>query len=183
MNTVISFFKRGGKKHAFEDTVTPHINLLYRQAYQYTGTPHDAEDLVQELLVDLYQKQDQLNKIESIKGWLLRCLYNRFIDNYRKTKNHPKFDDIHDSDNKENLADTACPATEYWHGQIIAGLKSLSNEQQMVISLHDIEGYTLLEISHIMKIPLGTLKSHLHRGRQSMKKKFKLQPFDDDSRL
>lgn len=183
MNQVISFFKRRNGNNSFEELVAPYMDILFRQAYQYTGTEHDAEDLVQELLIELYQKQDKMLAVKSLKAWLMRCLYHRFIDSYRKKKSTPRFEDIHDTQTESKLANVDSPEKDYWHTQVIEGLDSLSNEQRMVICLHDLEGNTIAEISEIMNLPIGTLKSHLHRGRLSMKQKFDMQPFKERARL
>jgi RNA polymerase sigma-70 factor (ECF subfamily) len=113
----------------------------------------------------------------------MRCLYNRFVDNYRKNKSTPHFDNIHDEQTANKLANHDSPENSYWHKQVLDSLSMLSKEQRMVICLHDIEGRTLKELSDIMKIPLGTLKSHLFRGRRTLQEKFKLQPFDACERL
>ncbi|MBN1377743.1 MAG: sigma-70 family RNA polymerase sigma factor [Gammaproteobacteria bacterium] len=159
------------------------MNSLFKQAYQYTGNTQDAEDLLQDLLVELYQKQDKLHTAKSLRAWLMRCLYNRFVDGYRKKKSAPNFDSLHDEYLANKLPNDDSPETSYWHKQVLAGLSLLSREQRMVVCLHDIEGHTLAELSDIMKIPLGTLKSHLFRGRRILQDRFKLQPFDDCVRL
>ncbi len=183
MNQVISFFKRQNNEISFEELLAPHMDRLFKQAFQYTGNTQDAEDLLQELLVELYQKQGKLRSVTSLRAWLMRCLYNRFVDNYRKKQQTPGFDNIDDEHTANKLSIYDSPENSYWHKQVLEGLLLLSKEQRMVISLHDIEGHTLTELSDIMDIPLGTLKSHLHRGRRILQKKFKLQPFDDCARL
>ncbi len=183
MSQVVSLFRRRGNEQSFEELVAPHMDALFKQAYHYTGSTHDAEDLLQDFLAELYQKQNKLRAVKSLRAWLMRYLYNRFIDSYRKRKNLPNLDSVHDEQMANTLANDDSPENSYWHQQVLDGLATLSNEQRMVISLHDIEGYTLTELSEIMKIPLGTLKSHLHRGRRVLQKRFNLQPFDDTARL
>lgn len=179
MSKVISFFRRQkSSQEQFQILVGPYMDLMYGQAYKYTGSAHAAEDLLQDLLVEIYQKLDKLAQIDSPKAWLMRCLYNRFVDSYRKHKAQPGFDDIHEPQTANSLPHQDCPETNYLHQQIVDGLELLSADQRMVISLHDIEGYTLVELSEIMSMPVGTLKSHLHRGRKLLQQKLKLQPFD-----
>ncbi len=183
MNQVISFFKRRRGNNSFEELVAPYIDILFRQAYQYTGKESDAEDLVQELLIELYQKQDKLLAANNLKAWLTRCLYHRFVDSYRKKKSQPSFADIEEQKYESKLPAIDSPDKDYWHHQVIDGLGSLSHEQRMVICLHDIEGHTIAEIATIMQLPIGTLKSHLHRGRATMKRKLDTQPFTKCERL
>ena len=183
MNKVISFFKKQKEDNSFETLLAPHMDLLYRQSYQYTGSTHNAEDLLQDLLIDLFQKQNQLKAAKSPRAWLTRCLYHRFIDGYRKQKSTPEFDDINDELISSKLLSPECPANAYWHKQVIAGLSLLSKDQRTTINLHDIEGFTLTEISEITEMPVGTLKSHLHRGRKMMQKHLNVQPYSNSHRL
>lgn len=183
MSKVISFFKsQKSSQEQFQLLVAPYMELMYGQAYKYTGSAHAAEDLLQDLLLELYQKQDKLAKVENPKAWLMRCLYNRFVDSYRKKKAQPGFDDIHDEQTSNRLAHRDCPETSYYHEQIVEGLELLSTEQRAVIGLHDLEGHTLAEISEALSMPVGTLKSHLHRGRKKLKEKLKLQPLEQPVR-
>lgn len=163
--------------------MAPYMDLLFKQAYQYTGSVQDAEDLLQELLVELYQKQDKMRSVSSLKAWLIRCLYNRFVDSYRKQKSTPYLSDIDDEQTANKVTNNDSPEANYWHRQVLEGLELLSEAQRMVICLHDIEGHTLTELSEIMDMPVGTLKSHLHRGRRALLEKFDLQPFEQCARL
>lgn len=182
MSKVISFFKRRHSvQDSFESLVSPHVNVLYKQAYKYLGSDHEAEDLVQEVLVEVYQKQDVLRESPSPAAWLSRCLYHRFIDRYRKKKSQPGTDDI-DADHIDVESHLDTPEESYRYRQILKSLDQLSANQRMVITLHDIEGYSLVELSEMMEIPVGTLKSHLHRGRKLLQKEYALQPFDDVAR-
>lgn len=178
MSKVISLFKR---RHAarddFETLVAPHISALYRQAWQYSRNEDEAEDLLQELLVDSYQRQEALRAAPVPGAWLSRCLYHRFVDRYRKTKALPRFEDIDVLTSSPVLGQHLSPEDQCWHEQLRRGLDALSAEQRMAITLHDIEGYTLNELSTTMDMPIGTLKSHLHRGRKVLQKRFASQPF------
>lgn len=182
MSKVISFFKRRhSTADSFEEMIAPHIDALYRQAYQYSRNEDEAEDLLQELLVETYQRQEQLRAAPVQRAWLSRSLYHRFVDRYRKTKALPQFDDI-DTPALQFPALGGSPETQCWQYQVRQELEMLSAEQRMVISLHDIEGYTLKEISESLDMPLGTLKSHLHRGRKVLQKRLDVHPFDEPAR-
>ncbi len=168
---------------SFESRLAPHLERLYKQAYQYTGTATDAEDLLQDLLLELYSSPKKLLDIENLPAWLNRCLYHRFIDRYRKEKRQPQLKSIDDSDLENELTSNSRPDHEYFHQQILSSLQLLSEQQRAVIIQHDINGYALPELAEMMDIPLGTLKSHLHRGRQKLKKCLSLQPLRQAYRL
>ena len=95
MSKVISFFKRRHKaQDSFETLIAPHLDTLYQQAYKYTGSEHEAEDLLQDVLVEVYQKCETLRVAPVRRAWLTRCMYCGFIDRYRKKKALPIFEDI-----------------------------------------------------------------------------------------
>ena len=170
--------------HPFTALIAPHMNALYAQAYHFVGNTADAEDLLQDVLLELYSKPVALATIKHLKAWLLRCLYHRFIDRYRKQQRTPEHDAVmvdavvidaeitalHEASHPAPLLVAADdPVQDYLHGQVLKGLQCLSPEQRAVISLHDIAGYTLVEVADMMTLPVGTLKSHLHRGRKALK--------------
>ncbi len=146
--------------------MSPHLSTLYKQAYQYVGNASDAEDLLQDLLVHLYSQQGSLTQVDNLPAWLNRCLYHRFIDKHRKLKRAPEFQEY-----EENtlIGSNTAGESSYYHRQILQCMSHLSRDQRAVVSMHDIEGYTLPELSNMMDIPVGTLKSHLHRGRRKLK--------------
>ncbi len=141
------------------------------------GSSHDAEDLIQDLFVELYPKTDLMNTIESLKPWLMRCLYHRFIDTYRKTKRQPLHVDIDDDTTELGLQSVDVAESAVVQSEIIALLDNLSAPQRAIVSLHDIEGYKLQEIATMLDQPLSTVKSHLRRARLLLKTSPQLQPF------
>ena len=160
---------RGTKPDNIERYIAPHLEHLYKRAYRFTDSAADAEDLMQDFLANICAKREDLKKIENLGGWLDRCLYHCFIDQYRKRERQPNLVDI------EELTPLEEPVIEDQHEylhlekKIMDSLKNLSDEQRLVTHLHDIEGYTLAEISEQLGKPVGTLKSQLHRARNKIK--------------
>ena len=75
---------RQSKSKRFEALVRPHLRALYSFAYRLTGSQHDAEDLVQDVVTKLVPKVDELERVEDLKPWLHRVTYRQFVDNIRK---------------------------------------------------------------------------------------------------
>ena len=188
---IISLLNNPGKR--FEALIRPHLRTLYRRAYRLTLCEHDAEELVQELLLKLYEKHNEqggIDKIENIQGWMMRILYHLYIDRWRRENRNP----VLQSENmtSENLYSIASsekgPLEEMTQLQIQQkihhALQSLNAEQQLLIVMHDMEGHSLPELSKKLDIPLGTLKSRLHRARKQMKEILHLvEPFEQQIRL
>lgn len=161
----------------FEVLVRPHLERLYRLAYRFTGTRADAEDLVQELCVRLFPKLESLERVDQPGPWLARALHNLFVDQLRRQARSPlepvaEVPDVEaEAPGPERLA-----MAEMDGERIEAAMAQLPPEQRAVIAWHDLEGYTLEELAESREVPLGTLKSRLHRARASLREKLR-EPF------
>jgi RNA polymerase sigma-70 factor (ECF subfamily) len=170
----------------FEAMVGPHLENLYRLAYRFTGSAEDAEDLVQSLLVKLIPQERRMAQVDQLAPWLARALYYQFVDQARHRAGSPL--DKTDGNAEETLgslvADEAQQPQELVEQQLTrqrigAALLRLPEEQRAIIAWHDIEGYTLEELAEQHGIPVGTLKSRLHRARARLRTLL-VQPFGPD---
>src|SRR5688572_30838406 len=86
--------KRAQQPHAdaaaeFDNLLREHVPALYRAAYRWTGAVDRAEDLVQELLVRLFPKLEELRGLDKIRPWALRVMYRIFVDRVRRERSSP----------------------------------------------------------------------------------------------
>jgi RNA polymerase sigma-70 factor (ECF subfamily) len=158
----------------FEELVHPHINYLYRLAFRFCGNQEDAEDLVQDLLIKLYPKRDELEKVEKLRPWMTTSLYRMFVDNFRKKARSPLelIDDetaFYDTTVSEDPTPDKTLAEDQRINQLQAAFNRLSENHRVLLTLHDIEGYRLVEIESMLSVPVGTLKSRIHRARARMR--------------
>jgi len=161
---------------AFEKLVQPHFDRLYRLAWRLAGQKAEAEDLFQELLIKAYGKLDDLVKIDAPGSWLCRMMYNLFIDERRRFARHRMHTVAEGelaSDGLAGLPGTQNPALDHERRERLlkldAALRQLSDQHRVVVLLHDTEGYKLTEIHDLTGIPVGTLKSSLHRARARLR--------------
>lgn len=158
-------------KDAFAALINPYLDKLYRLAYRLTSNVDDAQDLVQDVLLKLYGRRDELTSIREISPWLGRVLFNQFIDDKRRYGRQPikAIDTSADVEDHVDVANGAEPESSTEQHQtnrrLIAALARLSEEHRIVVLLHDAEGYKLNEIQELTGTSLGTLKSRLHRAR------------------
>ncbi len=168
------FSRQRSEKASFEELVTPHVEGLYRLAYHYTQNRCDAEDLVQDLLIKLFKRVDELREVDSLRPWLAKSLYHLFIDKTRQAKrqpiDHAESLESDDTNFSPHASRSSEPHREDDLRDIEYALAQLNEEQRQVIVLHDVESYTLGEVSLIYDIPIGTLKSRLHRARAQLRK-------------
>ena len=154
----------------------PHLERLYRLAWRLTGRKAEAEDLFQELLIRAYGKLDKLVNIDEPGSWLARVMYNLFIDERRRfarRRLHTVEEGELSGDGLAGLPGAEDPVHDVQRlerlERLDAALSQLSDEHRAIVLLHDTEGYKLSEIHELMNIPVGTVKSRLHRARARLR--------------
>ena len=158
----------------FEKLVSPHLSQLYRLAYQLTGQQDDAEDLVQDLLIKLYPRLDEMSLIDKLGPWMSQILYRLFVDQYRRQKRSPvdymgDEEIVYETYASEQAGPSETVNSELTRKFLNTALEKLSEEHRTVVLLHDVEGYDLQEISEIIDVPVGTIKSRLNRARTHLR--------------
>jgi RNA polymerase sigma factor (sigma-70 family) len=163
----------------FDRLMREHIPALYRSAYRWTGAVDQAEDLVQDLMTRLYPRLEELRNLDQIKPWAMRVMYRIFVDQLRRQRNSPVqfgLETVQAEDaegDRADLADAAEPDTlvdrQLAQDRIVAAWAQLSEDHRIVLSMHDIEEYSLAEIAAITAVPVGTLKSRVHRARARLR--------------
>ena len=192
MPPVLRFGRTRTAASKFEDLLRPQVEYLYRLAWRFTGSVADAEDLVQDLLLKLYPRTRELLDIERLRPWLAKVLYRQYIDFVRERARSPLVELAADSEGEDDPLDTL-PALKdgpedhaersRLRERILAALERLSPEQRAVVTMHDVEGYSLEELETILETPLGTLKSRLHRARQRLRALLPMEPFSAGERV
>lgn len=172
----------------FGTLLKPHLPKLYRLAYRLTNNTADAEDLLQDVLIKLFSRQDELTSIRDLAPWLGRVLYNQFIDDVRRYGRQPLKLVNADREVDDMTAQGADPESAAVQAntneQLRKALEKLSEDHRLVLVLHDVEGYTIKEIDELTGIGQGTLKSRLHRARQRLRELLKkVEPFSLQRRV
>jgi RNA polymerase sigma factor (sigma-70 family) len=165
----------------FAQLMRDHVPAFYRSAYRWTGAVDRAEDLVQQLLLRLYPRLPELRKLDQIRPWALRVMYRIFVDQLRRERSSPvQFgaDPLGDDDGAASEDEAwldpgpgpqELSEQELTQERVLRAWEQLGEEHRVVLAMHDIEDYTLPELAQIMEIPLGTLKSRLHRARARLR--------------
>ena len=162
---------------SFSAMIRPQLDPMYRFAYRLTGHREDAQDLVQDVLLKLHQRPEQLATVDALGGWLRRVVYNQYVDSrrrYAKSRFHLVRHAELSSDPDRAAAPQATPEEltegEFTIKRLREALSRLSDDHRLIINLHDVEGYTLAEIAEITGVSLGTLKSRRQRARERLQK-------------
>lgn len=162
--------------------MVPHMSLLYNFAIRTTGNADDAKDLLQDTFLKAYRFIDKYEKGTNAKAWLFRIMKNSFINDYRKSSRAPdqvNYDEIAEYYDlvREKTSDGNDLRQQVFDNllddEVVAAMESLTEEFRTIIILSDLEGLTYEEIAEILNIPLGTVRSRLHRARKVMQKKLR----------
>ncbi len=177
----------------FDRLMREHIPALFRSAYRWTGTVDQAEDLVQELLTRLYPRLDELRTLDRVKPWAMRVMYRLFVDQLRRQRASPVQFGLETAAADESDQELPCIDDELEpdmhverllvQERIAAAWTQLSEEHRIVLSMHDIEEYSLVEIAAITATPVGTLKSRIHRARAKLRALLERERLDQDVRV
>ncbi|MBI5730412.1 MAG: sigma-70 family RNA polymerase sigma factor [Ignavibacteriales bacterium] len=161
----------------FEKEAVPHLDVVYNFALRMTGDEDDADDLVQETYLKAFRFFDKFEKGTNCKAWLFRILKNSFINDYRKTTKEPNKVDYDDIQNfYENIKADEVETQHYEEDafsnllddEISKAISELPEDFRTVVILSDIEGFTYEEIADFVDIPVGTVRSRLHRARKML---------------
>jgi RNA polymerase sigma factor (sigma-70 family) len=173
-------YSEADKLHVFNDEFMPHINSMYNFAYRLTLDSDDANDLVQDTYLKAFRFIDSFERGTNAKAWLFRILKNSFINDYRKKSKEPAKVDYQDVETYYNSDDVDRQITpdlrveslqDMIGDEISNALNSLDVDFRTVIILCDLEGFKYDEMAKILDIPIGTVRSRLHRARNLLKDK------------
>ncbi|MCG6912418.1 sigma-70 family RNA polymerase sigma factor [bacterium BMS3Abin03] len=159
----------------FENATIPHKHALYNYALKIAANSDDASDLVQETYYKAYKSFHQFENGTNSKAWMFMILKNTFINNYRKQKREPvkvDYDEIEDvyesikSDQSNNNNLDLDFYSNLLDDELSEALSKLPSKMKDVFLLCDLEGYTYEEIAELVNVPIGTVRSRLHRARK-----------------
>lgn len=171
------------KYQIFDREFMPHISSMYNFAFRLTMDEDDANDLVQDTYLKAFRFISSFERGTNAKAWLFRILKNSFINDYRKKTKEPSkvdyqevegFYDSEEAAGTDQTTDLRVEMVQDMLGdEITVALNSLPVDFRTVIILCDVEGFTYEEMAKILDIPIGTVRSRLHRARQLLKEKLK----------
>ncbi|GAA1481826.1 hypothetical protein GCM10009624_22660 [Gordonia sinesedis] len=155
---------------SWDELVREHADRVYRLAYRLSGNQHDAEDLTQETFIRVFRSLHNYRP-GTFEGWLHRITTNLFLDMVRR-RNKIRMEALPEEYDRVP-SDTPDPEQIYadanLDGDLQAALDSLAPEFRAAVVLCDIEGLSYEEISATLGVKLGTVRSRIHRGRQTIR--------------
>lgn len=166
----------------FQQTMVPHMDVLLNYANYLTGDRESAEDLLQETYLKAYRFIDKFEEGTNAKAWLYRIMRNTYINDYRRVKRTPdviqydeqvspyqmnasvlgSVDELRERIDRETFGD-----------EIARAIGTLPEKFKSVVILRDVEDLPYEEIAEALRIPVGTVRSRLHRARAMLFEKLR----------
>ncbi|MCS7300112.1 MAG: sigma-70 family RNA polymerase sigma factor [Fimbriimonadales bacterium] len=167
---------------AFEQIMNLYADRLYNYILRMVGNPADAEDLLQEAFLRAYQGLPNFDGRASLSTWLYRIATNVCIDHQRKrgrrvqTVSYSAWEDTESETGEWEFPDVQTPnpleaALNRELQQVVEhAIASLSPKLKTVLLLYDVEDLSYEEIAHVLRIPIGTVKSRLNHARMQIQR-------------
>lgn len=170
---------KAGDIDSFEELIENYQLMAYNIAYKLLNNQEDAKDVTQEALIKVYKSIGKFRGDSNFSTWIYRIVYNSAIDFIRKQKKSNTYSidkelESEDGSYKRDIADDKyIPEKVYEEKEkkelVHKALNSLPDKYRGVLILRDIHYFSYDEISNITKVPVGTVKSRINRGRQKLK--------------
>jgi RNA polymerase sigma-70 factor, ECF subfamily len=168
----------------FETVLMPLLDAAFGLALHLTRNRSDAEDLVQDAVLRALRAYDSFQPGTNFKAWFFRILTNRFHDQYRKRRAQRTDLSLEDASDlyllvRSNQAGLDMKGDDPWLAalrhieteQIIAALQDLPEEYRVTAALYFVENFSYQEMADMLEIPIGTIRSRLHRARRMLQKR------------
>ncbi len=165
-------------QQAFTELVERYQSKVRNYLRQLTRDPSLADDLAQDTFIRAWDKMDSISSGGRFSAWLMKIAHNMFLQSYRKAKRYGRM--------MENLEHDTTVMTSAENSSISGEdsldmpkyLAILSDEERSVMLLYFVNDLTHSEISEVSGLPLGTVKSHIHRGKFKIREHFELKDAD-----
>ena len=153
---------------AFEAEAMPHVERLFRHAMWLERNRAEAEDLVQETLIQALQSFHRFTQGTNCRAWLITILQH-VRSNRRRKQSRVVIDSTLD-ERVTNVVPSVPPVPDHLTDEdMLQALQDIPAHHQVVILLCDVEDLTYKEIAAALEVPIGTVMSRLHRGRELLR--------------
>ncbi len=161
------------KEVSFKNDVLPLKDKLFRMALHITSNREEAEDIVQDTLMKLWNQRDEWSAIQNIETYIMTICRNLALDaiDKKERQNISLNEMVHDQPDNSQIQDETLIRQQQMNS-IQAIIQQLPEKQRTIILLRDIEEKTYQEIANIMGLSLSDVKVNLFRARQTLKNKF-----------
>jgi RNA polymerase sigma-70 factor (ECF subfamily) len=157
---------------AFQNRVLPAKNKLFRFAFRLLGSSEEAKDVVQEVMIKVWNGREQMAEIQNMEAWCMRVTKNLSLDK-RRLRQRRATDSMDEGFEIRNEALSPHENTELNESMLRINqlIAALPEKQRQVIHLRDIEGYSYNEICEMLELDMSQVKVSLFRARNAVREK------------
>jgi len=164
---------RAGHTAAFGQLVKTYQNRLFNTLAHYVGSPEEAEDVAQEAFVQAFVKLDSFKGDSAFYTWLYRIAFNISVSRARRRRPETSIDRAKDVGGKEPQGMDESPSHQLERKERVelvqSALRELNDEYRAILILRELEGCSYESIAEVLELPIGTVRSRIHRGRKMMR--------------
>lgn len=190
---MFNWTQQAARRTRFEELALPYLDVLHYAALRLTKDESHADDLVQETFLRAYRAFHQLTQDESCRAWLLKIMTNIWINQFRKRGYEGTSLDIYELDPSHEevvvwghhgtpMEPETVVIRKRFCEDVEQALQKLPHTFRIVVILADIEGFSYKEVAELLKCPIGTVMSRLHRGRKLLQKALWIYAYGDHGR-
>ncbi|MFO1444114.1 RNA polymerase sigma factor [Bacillus sp. Bva_UNVM-123] len=162
-----------GNKQGYAYIINKYKNQLYATILRMTKNPQDAQDLVQEAFIKIYEQLGKYDGKGSFSSWLYRVAFNHCMDEFRKKSYQMRRVEI----NEELMEDSKHPEVIFLKKeksrQLERLISTLPDDERMIILLRYVNELCYDEISELVEVPVSTVRNKLHRAKKKMRETVK----------
>lgn len=161
---------RESRQEEFKNVMVPYMDILYSYGTYLTGDHEEANDLLQETYLKAFRFYDKFEQGTNAKAWLYRIMRNTYINDYRRVKRLPNLVEYDEQISAYHMASRNDKRPDEIEGElfgdeIASAISALPEKFKSVIVLRDVQDLPYEEIAETLDIPIGTVRSRLHRAR------------------
>lgn len=181
---------REGDSSAMAELLESYQRRVYSICYRMLGNPEDAADLTQDTLLRVLEALDSYNGKSKLSTWVIRIAMNCCLSHLRKQKirKHSSLEDLagYDASGRERVKLGNMPASgelsasqrieqQEMQARLIMALNSLDPDSRSLLVLRDLNGLDYQQISEVLEVPVGTVKSRIFRARAALREAVEIE--------
>jgi RNA polymerase sigma-70 factor (ECF subfamily) len=166
-------------RERFTELLAAHWNHAYRFAYYLTGNAPDSDDLLQQASEEAFRAFHRFQPGTRFDRWLFRIMHNSFVDRLRRERRRKIFslEEVTGGLAADRTTDPSAAVEGTLDGPVLRALRALPLEARAVVALVDLLGLPYEDTAEILRCPIGTVRSRLHRARLALREW--LRPYVD----
>lgn len=162
---------RSGDEEAFTELVNKYNPYLYAYAISLTKVQAQAQDIVQNTFLNLWANKEKLNLNTKVRPYLYRCIYNEFIDQYRKDKTQTELERLYHDMLHKTISSWSDDYIEKKIAILKEEIEKLPKQSKEIFLLSKSDGFTNQEIAEVLNLHIKSVEYHISKSYKILRKK------------